>query len=121
MREDWMNSGRVILRRPFRGWRGPLHTGGMPGLGAVLTACFFLIAGVPTQAERIGPSVPCVPSPLDALGKLSCSDDALARADLRVVETYYVKRQSVGPDGQKALKAELLTFLVNARRSCGLP
>jgi hypothetical protein len=81
----------------------------------------ILAGGGKASAENVGPSFPCSPLPTDALARLTCSDQFLALADIRMVQTYYALRQSVRPEGQKPLKSEFLSFLVNTRRACGLP
>lgn len=78
-------------------------------------------AVAPASLEDLGPSFPCLPVPVDALARLTCSDHTLARADIRMVQTYYTLRQAVGPDGQKPLRSDFLSFVVNTRKACGLP
>lgn len=82
---------------------------------ATLVPC----AGASTSGA--GPSVPCAPAPVDALNRLTCTNVMLARAEIRLVQTYYALRHSVGTGGQNSLKSEFLSFIVATRRTCGLP
>jgi hypothetical protein len=84
-------------------------------------AIAVLITGGGASAATVGPSFPCTPASIDVLNRLTCSNDTLARSEIRMVQTYYALRQLVGPDGQKAIKSEFLSFVVNTRRLCGLP
>ena len=68
----------------------------------------------------MSPSLPCTPKPRDALALLACSDQTLARADIRFVQTYYALRASPGAD-LKQLRSEFLSFVVQTRQECGLP
>ena len=65
--------------------------------------------------------LPCTPAPIDALAKLTCSNTALTKADLSLVQAYYALRQFVGTDGLKPLKSEFLAFIIDTRGKCGLP
>jgi peptidoglycan hydrolase-like protein with peptidoglycan-binding domain len=88
--------------------------------GAALTA--FMAFGTPAcAAATVGPSFLCSPPPQDALARVTCADSALARADIRMVQTYYALRQTVGKLGQKPLKSEFLSFVIATRQKCGLP
>lgn len=80
-----------------------------------------LLTGGSASAAAVGPSFPCTPPPIDALSRLTCSNDNLARSEIWMVQTYYALRQLVGPEGQKPIKSEFLSFVVNTRRVCGLP
>ena len=90
-------------------------------VAAALIAVCILSAGARASAESTGPGFPCTPTPLDALARLTCSDQSLVRAHVRMIQTYYALRQAVGPDGQKPLKSQFLSFIVNTRQACGLP
>jgi hypothetical protein len=88
------------------------------------TALFVLatlLAAVPALAQTVGPSFPCAPAPSDALARLTCADPTLARADIRLVQTYYALRMQIGTAGQKSLRDEMLSFQVSVRQLCGLP
>jgi hypothetical protein len=84
-------------------------------------ALAVLFTGGRASAAAVGPSFPCTPPPIDALSRLTCSNDDLARSEIRMVQTYYALRQMVGPDGQKSIKSEFLSFVIATRRLCGLP
>ena len=80
-----------------------------------------VLLALPAPAYAVGPSFSCSPLPVDAGGRLACTNDTLARADIRMVQTYYALREQVGVDGQKPLRSQILSFLVATREACGLP
>ena len=86
-------------------------------------SCMVCVALFPSGAfaQTVGPSFRCEPPSTDALAQLTCSDQTLARSEIGLVQTYYALRQTVGPSGQNALKSEYLSFVIDARRACGLP
>ena len=90
-------------------------------LAAVALVYALLFSLGQASAEGVGPSFPCSPNPTDALARLTCLNPAMAKADLTLVQTYYALRQLVGNDGWKPLRSEFLNFIVDTRRSCGLP
>ena len=103
--------GLIILRR----------LGSIRLIVAALIVFGVLSVGTKSPAQSVGPSFPCAPTPVDALARLACSVPGLGRADLRMVQTYYALRQAVGPDGQKSLKNQFLSFVLKTRQMCGLP
>jgi hypothetical protein len=76
-------------------------------------------APVPSPTTRIGPSFDCgkADSPLM---HLNCWDADLSRADLLLVQPYYVLRQEVGPTGWKPLMVEAINFQQEAQQACGI-
>jgi peptidoglycan hydrolase-like protein with peptidoglycan-binding domain len=112
-----------ILAKPRRQpRRGPLPFVAILSSSRVAFIALALsFTGAIGSAGAVGPSFPCTPAPIDALSRLTCSNDTLARSEIRMVQTYYTLRQLVGPDGQKPIKSEFLSFVVNTRRVCGLP
>ena len=88
---------------------------------------FFGVVGAvvglrhPAAAQSIGPSFSCSPAPVDALAQLTCANPTLSFADIKLVQAYYALRHTVGVSGQRPLKSEFLSFIVNTRRACGLP
>lgn len=95
---------------------------------AAVLAVSFEQAAIPAVAQAegsafqpVGPSMPCTPTPVDALNRLSCSDPTLARADIRLVQTYYAMRGAASPDARKAMKSRFLSMIIATRQKCGLP
>lgn len=75
--------------------------------------------GGQSSTTRIGPSFPC-PASRDPLAQLICDSSELSRVDLTFVQTYQAYRQQVGPEGQKALRAESVEFARSVRAACGI-
>ena len=71
-------------------------------------------------SQRVGPSFNC-PTPRDSLGQLICNDADLSRMDLIYVQAYEAVRQQVGQEGQKALRAEAVSFDSVTRGQCNIP
>jgi peptidoglycan hydrolase-like protein with peptidoglycan-binding domain len=79
------------------------------------------VAAPLAAAAATGPSFPCTPPPLDAVAHLACVNDTLGLADARMVQAYYALRRTLGTEGQKTLKGQVLNDAVEMRRRCGLP
>src|SRR5689334_18168399 len=75
--------------------------------------------GAAPLLTRIGPSFPC-PTPQDPLAQLICASPDLSRTDLAFVQVYQAYRQSLTPEGQKALRADSVEFGASVRRECGI-
>ncbi|MGA3401800.1 MAG: peptidoglycan-binding protein [Acetobacteraceae bacterium] len=76
-------------------------------------------APTPSPTTRIGPSFDCAKAD-SPLMHLICWDADLSRADLLLVQPYYVLRHEVGVIGWKPLMVEAINFQQEAQQACGI-
>jgi len=71
------------------------------------------------SAARIGPSFDCTKADSPVM-HLICRDADLSRADVLMVQPYYVLRHLVGPTGWKALMVDAINFQQTTQQACGV-